>query len=211
MLGGLISGHLLALRQPPGRSLPQESQGTEPRAGTEAEPQKGAAQRAGAGPEGQGERAEGVGKMGRVAGVQCAHGSVPREGGQHNLHWGAVGSRGLRGVPEVGATGDSENIEGCKSAGDGGRAAEADGWWSQEPRDWYNGELLVLADSLGQRLMPAFDTPTGIPYAWVNLKVSAAWGAFRPLLLRFLHTCCPRTGGTPHCCSALPGPVYGYV
>lgn len=35
----------------------------------------------------------------------------------------------------------------------------------------YNNELLNLAQDLGQRFLPAFDTPTGLPYAWVNLKV----------------------------------------
>eukprot|EP00271_Cylindrocystis_brebissonii_P003779 TRINITY_DN15030_c0_g1_i1.p1 TRINITY_DN15030_c0_g1~~TRINITY_DN15030_c0_g1_i1.p1 ORF type:complete len:590 (-),score=76.24 TRINITY_DN15030_c0_g1_i1:830-2599(-) len=34
----------------------------------------------------------------------------------------------------------------------------------------YDGSLLWLAEDLGRRLLPAFDTPTGIPYAWVNLK-----------------------------------------
>lgn len=34
----------------------------------------------------------------------------------------------------------------------------------------YKSQLLQLADDLGQRLLPAFNTPTGIPYAWVNLK-----------------------------------------
>jgi Glycosyl hydrolase family 47 len=33
--------------------------------------------------------------------------------------------------------------------------------------------LLTLADDLGTRLMPAFDTPTGIPYVDVNLKTGA--------------------------------------
>ena len=33
----------------------------------------------------------------------------------------------------------------------------------------YDGELLVLAEDLGRRLLPAFDTPTGIPYGTVNL------------------------------------------
>jgi mannosidase alpha-like ER degradation enhancer 1 len=32
---------------------------------------------------------------------------------------------------------------------------------------WYRGELLGLALDLGNRLLPAFDTPTGIPYARV--------------------------------------------
>ncbi|CAM9824254.1 unnamed protein product, partial [Ectocarpus sp. 8 AP-2014] len=34
----------------------------------------------------------------------------------------------------------------------------------------YDGELLVLAERLGRRLLPAFKTPTGIPYGTVNLK-----------------------------------------
>lgn len=32
---------------------------------------------------------------------------------------------------------------------------------------WYRGELLDLAHDLGKRLLPAFSTPTGIPYARV--------------------------------------------
>nr|AWI66978.1 Glycosyl hydrolase family 47 [Feramyces austinii] len=34
----------------------------------------------------------------------------------------------------------------------------------------YHDELLVLAEDLGQRLLPAFDTPTGMPFGSVNLK-----------------------------------------
>ena len=33
---------------------------------------------------------------------------------------------------------------------------------------WYNGELLRMAHDLGERLLPAFSTPTGIPYARVG-------------------------------------------
>lgn len=33
----------------------------------------------------------------------------------------------------------------------------------------YNGELLHLSEDLARRLLPAFDTPTGIPYGSVNL------------------------------------------
>lgn len=32
---------------------------------------------------------------------------------------------------------------------------------------WYRGELLTMAHDLGTRLLPAFKTPTGIPYARV--------------------------------------------
>ncbi|KAF4619947.1 hypothetical protein D9613_005188 [Agrocybe pediades] len=35
---------------------------------------------------------------------------------------------------------------------------------------WYRGELLDLAHDLGERLLPAFSTPTGIPYARINLR-----------------------------------------
>ncbi|XP_062116325.1 alpha-mannosidase I MNS5 isoform X2 [Humulus lupulus] len=34
----------------------------------------------------------------------------------------------------------------------------------------YKNQLLILAEDLGKRLLPAFDTPTGLPYAWINLK-----------------------------------------
>lgn len=37
-------------------------------------------------------------------------------------------------------------------------------------QEQYNGQLLVLANDLGQRFLRAFDTPTGLPYAWINLK-----------------------------------------
>ncbi|CAK1588810.1 unnamed protein product [Parnassius mnemosyne] len=35
---------------------------------------------------------------------------------------------------------------------------------------WYNGELLALAEDLGRRLLPAFNTSTGIPHGRVNLR-----------------------------------------
>ncbi|CAH1443019.1 unnamed protein product [Lactuca virosa] len=34
----------------------------------------------------------------------------------------------------------------------------------------YSNQLLVLAQDLGTRFLPAFNTPTGLPYAWINLK-----------------------------------------
>jgi len=34
----------------------------------------------------------------------------------------------------------------------------------------YHDQLLHLAESLGNRFLPAFETPTGLPYAWINLK-----------------------------------------
>eukprot|EP01128_Nolandella_sp_AFSM9_P007487 TRINITY_DN4116_c0_g1_i1.p1 TRINITY_DN4116_c0_g1~~TRINITY_DN4116_c0_g1_i1.p1 ORF type:complete len:811 (-),score=100.07 TRINITY_DN4116_c0_g1_i1:47-2479(-) len=35
---------------------------------------------------------------------------------------------------------------------------------------WYRGELLLLSLDLGERLLPAFNTPTGLPYQKVNLR-----------------------------------------
>src|SRR6266487_5882850 len=37
--------------------------------------------------------------------------------------------------------------------------------------------LLALADDLGRRLLPAFDSPTGMPYVKVNLRSGKASGA----------------------------------
>ncbi|TVU28455.1 hypothetical protein EJB05_19972 [Eragrostis curvula] len=34
----------------------------------------------------------------------------------------------------------------------------------------YRDQLLHLAVNLGNRFLPAFETPTGLPYAWINLK-----------------------------------------
>lgn len=34
----------------------------------------------------------------------------------------------------------------------------------------YSNQLLLLAEDLGQRFLRAFGTPTGLPYAWINLK-----------------------------------------
>lgn len=35
----------------------------------------------------------------------------------------------------------------------------------------YKNQLCSLAEDLGKRFLPAFNTPTGLPYAWINLKV----------------------------------------
>jgi Glycosyl hydrolase family 47 len=37
-------------------------------------------------------------------------------------------------------------------------------------------QLLALADDLGTRLLPAFNSPTGMPYVYVNLKTGAVRG-----------------------------------
>lgn len=38
-------------------------------------------------------------------------------------------------------------------------------------------KLLALADDLGTRLLPAFDSPTGLPYVYVNLRTGKAHGS----------------------------------
>ncbi|KDQ07463.1 glycoside hydrolase family 47 protein [Botryobasidium botryosum FD-172 SS1] len=40
----------------------------------------------------------------------------------------------------------------------------------------YKGELLQRAKELGERLLPAFETPTGLPYARINLRHGVARG-----------------------------------
>lgn len=44
---------------------------------------------------------------------------------------------------------------------------------------WYHGELLDMAHDLGKRLLPAFSTPTGLPYARINLRHGLAKGETR--------------------------------
>ena len=55
---------------------------------------------------------------------------------------------------------------------------------------WYKGELLSLASDLGYRLLPAFNTSTGIPHSKVNLKSG----------LR-----CPKFGSSKETCTACAG------
>ena len=47
---------------------------------------------------------------------------------------------------------------------------------------WYRGELLELAHDLGKRLLPAFATPTGLPYA----RVYIIWASILFFLFNFL-------------------------
>ena len=41
---------------------------------------------------------------------------------------------------------------------------------SKKSMRWYQGELLEMAKELGERLLPAFNTTTGIPFPKVNLR-----------------------------------------
>jgi hypothetical protein len=54
---------------------------------------------------------------------------------------------------------------------------------------WYRGQLLRLAHNLGERLLPAFRTSTGIPYARVRLVflIKYSWSNYlfsRPIYVR---------------------------
>ncbi|GAB6023426.1 ER degradation-enhancing alpha-mannosidase-like protein 2 [Chamberlinius hualienensis] len=50
---------------------------------------------------------------------------------------------------------------------------------------WYKGELLVLAKDLGYRLLPAFNTSTGVPHPRINLR----YGLNSPKLGTSRETC----------------------
>lgn len=50
----------------------------------------------------------------------------------------------------------------------------------------YRNQLLVLAEELGRRFLPAFDTPTGLPYAWINLK----YGVMEDEITETSTSCC---------------------
>lgn len=50
---------------------------------------------------------------------------------------------------------------------------------------WYKNELLLLAQDLGYRLLPAFNTSTGIPHPRINLK----FGMRSPQIINVRETC----------------------
>ncbi|MGH0177985.1 UNVERIFIED_CONTAM: hypothetical protein FKN15_076430 [Acipenser sinensis] len=62
----------------------------------------------------------------------------------------------------------------------------------QERMQWYKNELLTMATDLGHRLLPAFNTTSGLPYPRVNLR----YGVLNPL---------SRTGTESNTCTACAG------
>ena len=60
----------------------------------------------------------------------------------------------------------------------------------------YDGQLLRLAHDMGRRLLPAFSTPTGIPYPRVNLRHGIPFYPNSPLN-KALKAC--QAGGTARC------------
>ncbi|XP_034047764.1 ER degradation-enhancing alpha-mannosidase-like protein 3 [Thalassophryne amazonica] len=61
-----------------------------------------------------------------------------------------------------------------------------------ERMQWYRDELLYMAKELGHRLLPAFNTTSGLPYPKVNLR----YGVLNPL---------SRTGSESDTCTACAG------
>lgn len=113
------------------------------------------------GPSGRGLRARGFDLDSKVQVFETA---IRGLGGLLSAHLFAVGSLPIRGYDPP-----------------AGQAAYAQQWNKGQPEEglngilWpnglqYNGQLLRLAYDLGGRLIPAFWSPTGIPYPRVNLR-----------------------------------------
>lgn len=83
--------------------------------------------------------------------VQVFETNIRGVGGLLSAHLFAIGELPIRGYEPEPANEDDEI------------AIDWDGWI-------YNGQLLRLAYDLASRLLPAFNTPTGLPYPRVNLR-----------------------------------------
>lgn len=57
--------------------------------------------------------------------------------------------------------------------------------------DWYDSQILTLAEDLGHRLLPAFRTRTGIPHPRVNLKYGMKFNSLEPM-----HETCTACAGS---------------
>ena len=57
----------------------------------------------------------------------------------------------------------------------------------------YDGALLRLATDLGNRLLPAFDTRSGIPLSWVHLRKVRGTFAAALMLIQLCSQPCPLT------------------
>ncbi|KAL1305591.1 hypothetical protein AAFC00_007195 [Neodothiora populina] len=102
------------------------------------------------GPTGQGRRARGFDLDSKV---QVFETTIRGVGGLLSAHLFAVGELPIRGYQPV-----EEQLE-------DGRSGIL---WDHD--FVYDGQLLRLAQDLGERLLPAFHTPTGLPYPRVNLR-----------------------------------------
>jgi mannosidase alpha-like ER degradation enhancer 1 len=92
---------------------------------------------------------------------------------------GGGGGREISGSAVGGSVGGSGgNRGGSDRGGGGGEGGGSRGFRSMgKPfMPSYKGGILRHAEDLGRRLLKAFDTPTGMPYAWVNLKTGVRPG-----------------------------------
>ncbi|CAM9853566.1 unnamed protein product [Ascophyllum nodosum] len=71
---------------------------------------------------------------------------------------------------DAGADGVGDAVFGGGGSVDRGRGERDDDDDGDDKCEDYKGQLLALAEELGRRLLPAFETPTGIPYGTVNLE-----------------------------------------
>ncbi|KAK7186760.1 hypothetical protein DPSP01_001109 [Paraphaeosphaeria sporulosa] len=111
------------------------------------------------GPSGQGKRARGFDLDSKV---QVFETVIRGVGGLLSAHQFAVGDLPIRGYDPVVQT--KKGREGI--------------FWSN--KFVYDGQLLRLATDLAARLMPAFHTPTGLPYPRVNLRHGVPFYANSP-------------------------------
>jgi hypothetical protein len=123
------------------------------------------------GPGGQGARARGFDLDSKV---QIFETVIRGVGGLLSAHQFAVGDLPIRGYhAKVGKRKGHEGI-----------------FW---PNDFvYDGQLLRLATDLTDRLLPAFNTPTGLPYPRVNLRHGASFYAKSPNNMDAEHGQCGR-------------------
>ena len=112
------------------------------------------------GPTGRGKRARGFDVDSKV---QVFETVIRGLGGLLSAHLFAIGELPIRGYKP-------------QTKGKGGRQGIV---W--ENGLVYDGQLLRLATDLGKRLLPAFNTPTGLPYPRVNLRTGIPFYTNAPL------------------------------
>jgi len=128
-----------------------------------------------AGEKGQGRRARGFDLDSKV---QVFETTIRGLGGLLSAHLFAMGDLPIRGYePEWHLNEQEEDMDGI--------------WWHDINQSTdeektkgvfvYNGQLLRLAEDLGKRLLPAFHTPTGMPYPRVNLRYGVPFYQNSPL------------------------------
>lgn len=130
------------------------------------------------GPAGQGERARGFDVDSKV---QVFETVIRGLGGLLSAHLFAVGELPIRGYRPP--PGEAEFARAWDKSSFLEREGDGD---SRKGIQWangfvYDGQLLRLAFDLGNRILPAFYTPTGLPYPRVNLRHGVTFYANSPL------------------------------